>query len=197
MKWSDQLESDKSLMSLPIDLPRPVDDGSAGHLPGTPMPIARLSSTDGTSIHLSDLPPGRTVVFVYPRTGRPNRALPDGWDAIPGARGCTPQLCSIRDSIEDLRRAGAVAVFGLSTQDSAYQSEAVRRLRLPFPLLADPTRRVGSALRLPTFDIGGLTVYRRLTLVVQDGVIEKAFYPIFPPDTHVSEVIAWLRSRRR
>lgn len=196
MKWSDQLESDASLMSIPEDLPRPEDDGAAAHLPGTAMPITRLASTDGTALHLSDLPVGRTIVFVYPRTGRPSRALPDGWDAIPGARGCTPQMCSIRDSIEDLRSAGAVAVFGLSAQDTAYQSEAVRRLRLPFPLLADPTLSVGAALRLPTFEVSGLTVYRRLTLVVQDGVIEKAFYPVFPPDSHVHDVIAWLRSRR-
>lgn len=197
MKWSDQLESDKSLMSLPDDLPRPTDDGAAAHLPGNAMPITRLLSTDGTTVHLSDLPLGRTVIFVYPRTGRPNRALPDGWDSIPGARGCTVQMCSIRDSIEDLRRADAVAVYGLSTQDTAYQSEAVQRLGLPYPLLADPTRSVGGKLRLPTFAVGDLTVYRRLTLVVQDGVIEKVFYPVFPPDTHVGEVVSWLRSRRR
>lgn len=197
MKWSAQLESDKTLMSLPDDLPRPTDDGAAAHLPGTAMPITRLCSTDGTTVHLSDLPLGRTVIFVYPRTGRPNRALPEGWDTIPGARGCTLQMCSIRDSIDALRRAGAVAVYGLSTQDTAYQREAVQRLRLPFPLLADPTRSVGSALRLPTFESSGLTVYRRLTLVVQDGVIEKVFYPVFPPDIHVHGVTSWLRSRRR
>lgn len=196
MKWSDQLESDKSLMTLPDDLPQPTDDGAAAHLAGTAMPITQLSSTDGTTVHLSDLPLGRTVVFVYPRTGRPNRALPDGWDSIPGARGCTVQMCTVRDSIEDLRRAGAVAIYGLSTQDTVYQKEAVRRLRLPFPLLADPTLRVGDKLRLPTLVVGDLTVYRRLTLVVQDGVIEKVFYPVFPPDTHVAEVLSWLRSRR-
>lgn len=196
MKWSDQRESDKSLMVLPDNLPRPTDDGAAAHLPGTAMPITRLSSTDGTVVYLSDLPQGRTVVFVYPRTGRPNRALPVGWDAIPGARGCTLQLCSIRESIDALRQAGAVAVYGLSTQDTAYQREAVRRLGLPFPLLADPTRSVGHELRLPTFEVGGLTVYRRCTLIVQDGVIEKVFYPVFPPDTHVGEVVSWLRSRR-
>lgn len=161
------------------------------------MPIARLRCTDGSDLDLTDLPTGRTVIFVYPRTARPGRVLPSGWDDIAGARGCTAQLCSVRDAHEQLRRAGAVAVYGLSTQDSAYQGEAVARLALTFPLLADPTRRVGSALRLPTFTVDGLTQYRRLTMVVQDGVIEHVFYPVFPPDRHVDQVTRWLSSRRR
>lgn len=181
---------------LPQGLPAPVDDGAADHLPGRAMPIARLRSTDGSDLDLTDLPMGRTVVFVYPRTARPGHALPTGWDDIPGARGCSPQLCSVRDAHAQLRRAGAVAVYGLSTQDAAYQREVVTRLALTFPLLADPTRRVGSALQLPTFTVEGLTQYRRLTLVVQDGVIEHVFYPVFPPDRHVDQVTQWLASRR-
>jgi peroxiredoxin len=193
---SDGAETRESLLQVPEDLPVPTDDGAADHLPGTAMPIARLRSTDGSALYLSDLPMGRSVVFVYPRTGRPGHRMPTGWDGIPGARGCTTELCSIRDALADLRRAGAVAVYGLSTQDTAYQREAVDRLGLPYPLLADPTRQVGRSLDLPTFTAGGLTVYRRLTMVVQDGVIEHVFYPVFPPGTHVVEVTRWLSSRR-
>ena len=160
------------------------------------MPIARLRATDGSDLYLSDLPMGRSVVFVYPRTARPGHALPAGWDDIPGAQGCTAELCSIRDAFDGLRSAGAVAVYGLSTQDTAYQSEAVARLALPYPLLADPTRQVGRALSLPTFTVAGLTVYRRLTIIVQDGVIEHVFYPVFPPDAHAGEVERWRSSRR-
>jgi peroxiredoxin len=138
------------------------------------MPIARLRATDGSDLYLSDLPMGRSVVFVYPRTARPGHALPAGWDDIPGAQ----------------------AVYGLSTQDTAYQSEAVARLALPYPLLADPTRQVGRALSLPTFTVAGLTVYRRLTIIVQDGVIEHVFYPVYPPETHIVDVTRWLSSRR-
>ena len=176
--------------------PVPADDGGADHLVGTAMPIARLRATDGSDLYLSDLPMGRSVVFVYPRTARPGHALPAGWDDIPGAQGCTAELCSIRDAFDGLRSAGAVAVYGLSTQDTAYQSEAVARLALPFPLLADPTRQVGRALSLPTFTVAGLTVYRRLTIIVQDGVIEHVFYPVFPPETHIVDVTRWLSSRR-
>lgn len=183
-------------MRLPADLPVPTDDGGAAHLVGMPMPIAQLRTTDGSVLHLSDLPMGRSVLFVYPMTAQPTRRLPKGWNAIPGARGCTLQLVSIRDALEDLRRAGAKAVYGLSTQDSAYQGEAVRRLDLTYPLLADPTQQVGRALRLPTFTSGGSTYYKRLTLIVQDGVIEEVFYPIFPPDTHVQDVVSWLASKR-
>ena len=197
MSRSEDEETRDSLLRLPDALQPPTDDGAADHLAGRALPIARLRSTDGADLDLSDLPMGRTVVFVYPRTGRPGHALPPGWDGIPGARGCTVELCSIRDAVADLRDAGAVRVYGLSTQDTAYQREAVRRLDLPYPLLADPTRQVGRALDLPTFTVAGLTVYRRLTMVVQDGVIERVFYPVFPPDTHVAEVAGWLSSRRR
>ncbi|MCA1781104.1 MAG: peroxiredoxin [Intrasporangiaceae bacterium] len=190
------MQTRESLLRLPVGLPVPTDDGVADHLPGRAMPIARLRSTEGSDLHLTDLPMGRSVVFVYPRTGRPGHPLPSGWDGIPGARGCTTELCSIRDALDDLRAAGAVGVYGLSTQDAAYQSEAVRRLGLTYPLLADPTRQVGRALDLPAFTVGGLTLYRRLTIVVQDGVIEHVFYPVYPPDTHVADVTGWLSSRR-
>lgn len=196
MNRSDEVQTRESLLRLPVGLPVPTDDGAAAHLPGRAMPIARLRSTEGSDLHLTDLPMGRSVVFVYPRTGRPGHPLPSGWDDIPGARGCTTELCSIRDALDDLRGAGAVGVYGLSTQDAAYQSEAVRRLGLPYPLLADPTRQVGRALDLPAFTVGGLTLYRRLTIVVQDGVIEHVFYPVYPPDTHVADVTGWLSSRR-
>jgi peroxiredoxin len=182
---------------LPADLPVPVDDGAAGHLRGRALPIARLRATDGSSVDLSELPMGRGVIFVYPRTARPGRPLPSGWNEIPGARGCTSQLCSIQDAVADLTEAGARAVYGLSTQDTAYQREAARRLGLAYPLLADPTRRFGSALGLPTFAVEGQILYKRLTMVVHDGVIEHVFYPVFPPDAHVDEVVRWLAARRR
>lgn len=196
VSWSQDEETRDSLLRLPQALAPPVDDGAADHLVGRAMPIARLRATDGSDLDLSDLPMGRSVVFVYPRTGRPGRPLPAGWDDIPGARGCTTQLCSIRDALDDLRAAGAIRVYGLSTQDTAYQREAVHRLGLSYPLLADPTRQVGRALDLPTFTVAGIIVYRRLTMVVQDGVIERVFYPVYPPDTHVADVAGWLSSRR-
>lgn len=174
-----------------------ADDGAAGHLVGRALPIARLRATDGSVVDLSDLPMGRTVLFVYPRTARPGRPMPPGWDEVVGARGCTAELCGIRDSSTQLRKAGAVGIFGLSAQDAAYQAEAARRLDLDYPLLADPTRQVGRSLGLPTFTISGTTVYRRLTLVVQDGVIEHIFEPVPAPESHAVEVARWLAARRR
>lgn len=162
-----------------------------------PLPLVRLRATDSSVVDLTDLPFGRSVIFVYPRTSHPVRSRPRGWETIPGALGCTSELCGVRDEIEGLRKAGAAAVFGLSTQDWRYQGEVARRLGLPFPLLADPTRSVGRALRLPIFTVGSAVFYRRLTLVVQDGVIEHVFCPILRPDAHAAEVIDWLRCRRR
>ena len=172
-------------------------DGAAGHLVGRAMPIARLRATDGSVVDLSDLPMGRTVLFVYPRTARPGRPMPPGWDEVVGARGCTAELCGIRDSSPQLREAGAVGIFGLSAQDAAYQAEAAQRLDLEYPLLADPTRQVGRSLGLPTFTVAGTTVYRRLTLVVQDGVVEHVFDPVPAPESHAAEVARWLAARRR
>jgi peroxiredoxin len=175
---------------LPHDLPAPVDDGGADHLVGMALPDIRLVSTAGGTVALASLT-GRTVVYVYPRTGRPGQALPPGWDEIPGARGCTPQSCAFRDHYQELRALGA-RVFGLSTQDTDYQAEAVSRLHLPFPLLSDADLAFAHALVLPTFDVAGMTLLKRLTLIVNNGRIEHVFYPVFPPDQNASDVIAWL-----
>jgi peroxiredoxin len=180
---------------LPAGLPVPVDDGAAAHLPGVVMPRLTLPATDGTEVNLGELGPGRTVLYLYPMTGRPGVKLPAGWDTIPGARGCTPQACAFRDHHTDLTAAGAARVHGLSSQDSAYQAEVVARLHLPFPLLADPQLRLADALRLPTFstpETGRL--YRRLTLIVLDDRIEHVFYPVFPTDTHATEVLSRLQA---
>jgi peroxiredoxin len=152
-----------------------------------------LAATDGSRVDLSKLA-GRTVVYVYTRTGVPGRAPPDGWDAIPGARGCTPQSCSFRDHFAELKRLGVTQLYGLSTQDTAYQREAVERLHLPFPVLSDEGLALARALDLPTFSIAGMTLLKRMALVIDDGVISKVFYPVFPPDKNAEEVIAWLRS---
>ena len=147
-----------------------------------------------TSVALDKLGAGRTVIYVYPLTGRPDVDLPDGWDTIPGARGCTSEACDFRDHHADLTAAGASQVLGLSSQDRGYQREVVDRLGLPFALLSDTGLDLVEALGLPTFAAGGLTLFKRLTLVVRDGVIEHAFYPIFPPNEHAHEVLAWLRA---
>jgi peroxiredoxin len=179
-------------LSLPPDLPRPVDDGGADHLPGVFVPHVVLDDTDGQQVDLAVLP-GRSVVYAYPRTGRPGQpALSDDWDLIPGARGCTPQSCAFADHHSELTAVG-VRVFGLSTQDTEYQREAVDRLHLPFPLLSDCDLALAMALRLPTFTVAGHQLLRRLTLLVRDGQVEHVWYPVFPPDTHASEVVDWLR----
>ena len=179
---------------LPDDLPVPADDGAADHLAGTAVPRLELPSTDGRPFRVDLVPDGasRLVLYAYPRTGRPGEdpLVPD-WDAIPGARGCTPESCGFRDHAADLARSGA-AVAGLSTQDTGYQREAVRRLRLPFPLLSDVDLRLTERLRLPTFEAAGHRLLRRLTLVVRDGRIEHVFYPVFPPDRHAEQVLDWL-----
>jgi len=180
---------------LPAGLAVPKDDGAARHLAGMRVPSVALAATDGSTIDLSVLV-GRTVVYVYPRTGVPGEPPLDGWDAIPGARGCTPQSCSFRDHYAELKRLGVDHLYGLSTQDSAYQSEAVLRLRLPFPILSDCNLALARALKLPTFTIAGMTLLKRMALVLDGGVISKVFYPVFPPDKSAEEVIAWLRASR-
>jgi peroxiredoxin len=168
---------------LPEDLPVPEDDGAAVHLRDTLLPPVALPSTDGAPVRLDELP-GRSVVFAYPRTGRPGEEPPGGeagWNAIPGARGCTPEACSFRDEAARFRAHGA-RVFGLSTQDTDYQREAVERLHLPYPLLSDEALGLTRALRLPTFEVEGMTLVRRLTLIVSEGRIEDVIYPVFPPD---------------
>ena len=182
-----------NLYELPKHLPVPQDDGACAHLAGMRLPRVALGSTDGRSVDLSALR-GRTVVYIYPRTGRPDQELPTGWNAIPGARGCTPQSCAFRDHYEELQGAGADHVYGLSAQDSACQREAVERLHLPFELLSDAGLELAGALNLPTFEVDGMKLIRRLTLIASDGVIAKVFYPVFPPDQNAEEVLSWLRA---
>ena len=178
-------------------IPAPEDDGGARHLPGLRMPDVALPATDGRSISLARLP-GRTVLFAYPRTGAPGQSplVPD-WDQIPGARGCTPQACAFRDLHEDLIAAGAAHVHGVSTQDTAYQREAAERLHLPFPLLSDAGLELATALKLPTMQVAGTTLLKRLALVIDDGTVVMAFYPVFPPDRNAADVLAWLRQNPR
>lgn len=178
-------------MNLPHDLPVPEDDGAADHLRGMQMPHVKLRSTGGRDVDVSRLGEKRTVVYAYPRTGVPGRPVPAEWDAIPGARGCTPESCSFRDRFLEIATLG-VDVFGLSTQDTDYQQEAASRLHLPFELLSDSHFALTEALRLPTFEFEGERLMKRLTLVVRDGRIEHVFYPIFPPDAHAEEVLRWL-----
>jgi peroxiredoxin len=180
---------------LPVDLPVPTDDGAARHLEGIQLPSLALPATSGDTVDLSALT-GRTVVYIYPRTGRPGQKLPDGWDAIPGARGCTPQSCSFRDHFAELRGLGVAHLYGLSTQDTDYQREAVERLHLPFALLSDAGLKLTGALRLPTFTVEGMTLIKRMVLVTDNGVITKVFYPVFPPDQSAGAVVTWLRSSR-
>jgi peroxiredoxin len=180
---------------LPADLPAPTDDGAARHLGGVQLPLLPLPATDGSAVDLSALT-GRTVVYIYPRTGRPGQKLPDGWDAIPGARGCTPQSCSFRDHFAELRGLGVAHLYGLSTQDSDYQREAAERLHLPFALLSDAGLQLTRALGLPAFVVEGMTLIKRMVLVIDDGKITKVFYPVFPPDESAGTVAAWLRASR-
>ncbi len=177
--------------ALPPNLPAPLDDGAADHLSGLAFPAIPLASTAGRIVELSGLP-GRSVVYCYPRTGRPGIPLPNGWDAIPGARGCTPQSCGFRDHYDELQRL-EVRVFGLSTQPTEYQREAAERLHLPFELLSDEGSRLTRALRLPTFEVESMVLLKRLTLILKDGRIERVFYPVFPPDRSVEEVMDWLK----
>jgi peroxiredoxin len=180
---------------LPADLPVPQDDGAARHLAGTRLPDFALPATSGPEVNLSTLP-GRSVVYVYPRTGVPGIDAPPGWDDIPGARGCTPQSCGFRDRFAELKALGVAHVFGLSTQDTDYQREAAQRLHLPFPILSDAEFKLARVLNLPTFSAGGMTLLKRMALVIDGGVIAKAFYPVFPPDRNAEQVAAWLRQSR-
>jgi peroxiredoxin len=184
------------LHSLPPNLPVPADDGACDHLPGLRLPPETLPATDGTRVDLSSLP-GLAVVFAYPRTGRPEQlALVPDWDLIPGARGCTPQTCGFRDLHGEFARLGC-RVFGLSTQDTAYQRELVERLHIPFPVLSDAGLGLARALRLPIFEVAGQVLLRRLAWVARDGVIAKVFYPVFPPDRNAQTVLAWLTNEAR
>ncbi len=179
---------------IPEGLPAPVDDGACAHLPGRALPSILLASTDGKNVDLARVD-GGCVVFVYPRTGKPGqKPLVDDWDAIPGARGCTPQTCGFRDHFAELRQLD-LGVYGLSTQDTEYQREMATRLSLPFSILSDGMLRLTSALELPVFQVAGQTLLKRLAWYAEDGVIKKVFYPVFPPDQNATAVLAWLRSR--
>ena len=184
------LAGSDDIHQIPDDLPVPEDDGAARHLAGMRMPEIGLPSAHGGEVRLDRLE-GRTVLFCYPRTGRPGEENPPGWDAIPGARGCTPEMCGIRDARAQFEDLGA-RVLALSTQEEAYQGEMAERLELPFDVLSDADLRLVGALTLPTFEAGGATLVKRLTLVIDDGRIEHVFYPVFPPDRHAAEVLAWL-----
>ncbi|WP_338740616.1 peroxiredoxin [Haloplanus salilacus] len=180
---------------LPDDLPEPTDDGAADHLPGATVPSVPLPATDGRTVDLSSVS-GRTVVYCYPKTGRPDRdVIPDGWEEIPGARGCTPESRGFRGRYHDLQDRGVAEVFGLSVQSSDYQREARDRLDLPFELLSDEDGEFADRLDLPTFEAGGERLLERLTLVLSDGRIDHVFYPVFPPDDHADEVVRWLDGR--
>jgi peroxiredoxin len=178
--------------TIPDDLPIPQDDGAADHLLNAAVPALALPATSGETVRLDRLE-GRTVLFCYPRTGRPDEELPPGWNAIPGARGCTPEACGFRDTHAQFTELG-VRVLALSTQDSTYQREMAERLHLPFPVLSDEGLELTGELGLPTFETGGWTLLKRLTLVIDDGKIRHVFYPVFPPGGHAAEVLDWLRS---
>ena len=184
-----------NLTALPANLPRPKDDGGARHLKGLPIPDLALPSTSNRLVNLATITAPRIVVYCYPMTGRPDRPLPAGWDDIPGARGCTPETCGFRDHHKDLAKLHA-DVYGVSTQSTEYQQEMVKRLEVPFEVLSDERMTFTRALRLPTFTVEGMALLKRLTLVVRAGRIEKVFYPVFPPDKHAEEVIAWLKKNR-
>ncbi len=172
-------------------IPAPSDDGGADHLEGKELPDVRLPGTHGKSVNLGALR-GLTVIYIYPMTGRPDRDLPDDWDDIPGARGCTPQSCAFRDHFKELRGYGVDNLFGVSTQATDYQQEAAERLHLPFPLLSDKDGALRAALDLPSMEVEGQTLLKRLTMIVRDGKIAHVFYPVFPPDQDADNVIGWL-----
>jgi peroxiredoxin len=181
----------KDYGTLPPDLPVPEDDGAADGLTGRELPAIALEATTGDPVDLRNAAASTLVVYVYPRTGTPGQESPAGWDAIPGARGCTPENCSFRDHQAELAALGA-RVHGLSSQPIAEQREFAEREHMPFPLLNDSGLALARGLGLPTFEAGGMTLYKRLTLIAEHGRIERVFYPVFPPDTHVGDVLAAL-----
>ena len=188
--WSAVSQGD-DIHAIPDDLPVPDDDGAADHLLSAAVPPVALPATTGETVRLDELD-GRTVLFCYPRTGRPGEELPPGWNAIPGARGCTPEACGFRDAHAQFTELGA-RVLALSTQPTEYQREMADRLHLPFPVLSDERLELTQALGLPTFETNGWTLLKRLTLVIDDGTITKVFYPVFPPNAHAAELLGWLR----
>jgi peroxiredoxin len=183
---------EKTDFPLPPNLPQPVDDGAADHLNGMPLPPLMLRSTSGRMVNLENLTAQRIVIYCYPMTGLPGKPLPEGWDLIPGARGCTPETCNFRDRHQELLEL-QVEVFGLSTQTTDYQREMAERLQLPFEILSDSEFKLCDRLRLPTFEVEGVRLVKRLTLIVRSGRIEHVIYPVFPPNENAEQVLAWLR----
>ena len=183
-----------ALSNLPNNLPVPEDDGAANHLTGLTLADITLTATNGEGVNLASLQ-GYCVIYIYPMTGRPDVALPDNWEAIPGARGCTPQSCSFRDHYQELQDLEA-KVYGLSTQNSVYQNEAKSRLHLPFELLSDESLALKSMLSLPTMIVENMELYKRLTLITFDAEIKKVYYPVFPPDKNIDDVLLWLKENQ-
>jgi peroxiredoxin len=181
----------RDLSSLPLDLPAPVDDGAARHLEGMALPRVLLPSTRGRLVDVASV--GRAVIFAYPRTGRPDEPAPPGWDLIPGARGCTPQACAYRDHHAEFKALG-YDVYGLSANAPEHQREFAERMRVPFDVLSDARFELADAMRLPTFEHRGTRLLKRLALATEEGMVRKAFYPVFPPDRNAETVLAWLRS---
>ncbi|KIO78479.1 hypothetical protein TH53_03470 [Pedobacter lusitanus] len=182
-----------NLEILPPNLPVPADDHACDHLPGLTIPNVVLKATNGESVTLSSIK-GRLVIYCYPMTGPEHVPLPEGWDAIPGARGCTPQACSFRDHYQELKQLNTV-VYGMSAQSTEDQTESKERLHLPFELLSDENFLFTSALNLPLHIAGDLKFMKRVTLIFEDGVIVKHFYPVFPPDKNIDEVLAYLKNK--
>lgn len=195
LKEPDEMPLPKADL-LPADLPVPVDDGAAAHLPGRTLPALAFTDTDGVDIRLDTVSEGRWVLFFYPLTGDPAADIPEGWNEIPGARGCSQEACSFRDNLDALRAEGVDRVLALSSDRADYQKALVDRLHLPYPMLSDPRLALAGELRLPTFEANGQTLYRRLTLVLRGTTIEHVFYPVFPPDSHADEVAQWFREHR-
>jgi peroxiredoxin len=193
MAGRDMRGQQTPLDQLPANLPVPTDDGGCRHLAGMRLPDLSLPSTRNRRVNLSKVSARRVVVYAYPMTGRPGVTLPQGWDDIPGARGCTLETCGFRDHHADLGKL-QTEVYGVSVQTTEYQQEMVERLKVPFEVLSDADMALVRALRLPTFTAGGMTLIKRLTIVASGGRIEHVFYPVFPPDTHAEEVIAWLKA---
>jgi peroxiredoxin len=181
--------------TLPADLPVPEDDGAAAHLPGATIPRLELPTTDQLALDLAEAAQHLLVLYIYPRTGKPGEPLPTGWDDIPGARGCTPQACSFRDLHTEIAAHGA-HTLGLSAQNVADQHEVVERLGLPYALASDPLLALAEALGLPTFEVDGMRLYKRLTLIADAGKVEHVFYPVFPPDRNAQDVLSWLQANR-
>ncbi len=180
-----------NLTELPKDLPRPTDDGTADHLQGMAFPDISLQSTEENLINTLEFQHGLTVIYCYPMTGRPDQELPKGWNEIPGARGCTPQALNFKEKYGDFEQKN-IRLFGLSTQTTEYQQEMIKRLEIPFPILSDFDFKLTKLLKLPTFNVEGKILFKRLTMVVKDGVIVKVFYPVFPPNENAEEVLNWI-----